>query len=241
MTEPRFVAGPVLGLEATGSLTGAALFRRGRLASEISQDARASSAELLLDQVRRLLESHSLSPRELARIGVSQGPGSFTGLRVALAAARGLAFGAGLPVVGVPSHQALAWSARGLGRSIVLMTGMRRGQIYLEAGRWDGDFWSAHLAGGSVPVEEVLPLVSALPEAGRLIFMGEAVESGCAVAPELRELGDFLLDPLSGERRPATIACLAARVGVEELREDRLESLEPLYLRGADARRPTVA
>jgi tRNA threonylcarbamoyladenosine biosynthesis protein TsaB len=234
----RLIEGPVLGLEATGTLAGVALFLRGRLVGEIAQDARASSAEQIVEQTSRLLRAHSLRPRELSRVGVALGPGSFTGLRVGLAAARGLAMGAEIAAVGVPSHQALAWPWRDLGRCIVLMSGLRRGQMFLEAGHWQGDDWMADLPGQSAPAEDLPAILSSLPEAGRLLFVGEAVESGCALHPELRSLGLFVEEPLSRIRRPAVIACMAARRAAAEWRGDELEKLEPLYLRGADARKP---
>ena len=89
------VCGPVLGIETSGRLTGAALVVDGRLAAETCVDAHASSQEILIDLTLRILESHRLRVRDLVRIGVSLGPGSFTGVRVGLAAGRGLALGAG--------------------------------------------------------------------------------------------------------------------------------------------------
>jgi tRNA threonylcarbamoyladenosine biosynthesis protein TsaB len=234
----RFVEGAVLGLEATGGLTGAALVRNGRLVAESGVDARAGSAERLLGLVEQILSPHGLAPRNLARIGVSLGPGSFTGVRIGLSAARGLALGAGVPAVGVPSHQVLAWPWRDLAMTIVLLTGLRRGRIFVEAGRWQEDVWVEELPARCVGVEEVAALAAGLREAGRLLFVGESVESVSELSPDLRPLGIRLGDPLSAARRSASVAALAARRDAVELRGDALDSLAPLYLRGADARLP---
>jgi tRNA threonylcarbamoyladenosine biosynthesis protein TsaB len=234
----RLVDGPVLGLETSGTLTGAALILRGRLAGEVAFDVRAGSQELLSDLVRLLLERFRLEVADLARLGVALGPGSFTGLRVGLAAARALAVGAGIPLVGVPSHQSLAWPWQDDGRTLVLLTGARRGQVYLEAGRWREDSWVAAIPAASVQMIELASLLGRLSGSGPLLFLGEATEAALAACPELAALGGRVSEPLASVRRPAGIAMLAARSSAATLQGPELDRLEPLYLRGADARRP---
>ncbi len=233
------VPGPVLGLETSGSLTGAALVVQGRLVAESSLDARSLSQEVLLDLIDRLLRAHGLLPRECERFGVALGPGSFTGIRVGLAAARGLAWGASRPLAGIPSHEALAWPWRELARPLVLLTGLRRGQVFLEAGSWEADRWVPLFEGRSVPVESVDTLLSSCGFPTPPLLLGEAVGAMRPFLPGLSGTVRFVEDPLSQVRRPAVIAYLAARESVSLLQVDALDRLEPLYLRGADARLPT--
>jgi tRNA threonylcarbamoyladenosine biosynthesis protein TsaB len=235
-----WIKGPVLGIETTGRLTGAAVFADGRLLAEGALDARARSQEMLLAQAERLLHALDLAPRDLARIGVALGPGSFTGVRVGLASARALALGADLPLAGVPSHEALAWPFRDLDRPLVLLTGLRRGEVFLEAGRWKDDVWCALLPGVGVPVGDVRAKLAAVPGAGSFLFLGEA--AGLPdLAGQLAGLGQAVMEPLASVRRPAVIACLAARPGAPVVQGIGLDALEPLYLRAADARRPGVS
>lgn len=234
-----FVPGPVLGLETSGSLTGAALVVRGRLVGESALDARSLSQEVLLDLIDRLLRAHGLLPRECDRIGVALGPGSFTGIRVGLAAARGLAWGAGCPLAGIPSHEALAWPWHELARPLVLLTGLRRGQVFLEAGIWEGDRWVPLFEGRSVSVESVDALLAALDFPTPPLLLGEAAGAMRPFLTALAGSGCFVEDPLSQVRRPAVIAFLAARESASLLQVEALDRLEPLYLRGADARLPT--
>lgn len=143
----------VLGIETTGRLTGAALARGGELIAESSLAVDASSQEWLLGLVRELLDRHQLGVSDLGRIAVSIGPGSFTGIRVGLAAAKALAWGTGLPLVPVPTHQALALPWRDTGDSICLLTSHRRGLVCLEVGSWREARWSARIPASAVPVE----------------------------------------------------------------------------------------
>jgi tRNA threonylcarbamoyladenosine biosynthesis protein TsaB len=234
----RLLGDPVLGLETTGTLSGAALFLEGRLAGEITLDTRRSGSESLLESVRSLLAFHAIRIGDLRRIGVSLGPGSFTGVRIGLAAARALAVGAGIPLVGVPSHQAIAWSRRDWGEGIVLLTGVRRGQVFFEAGVWEDDTWRVESPARSLAVSEVPAAAAALSRAGQLLFLGEGVESVCEACSALRRLGTAAIEPLAWVRRPGAVARLAARAAAEEHRGAELERITPLYLRGADARLP---
>jgi tRNA threonylcarbamoyladenosine biosynthesis protein TsaB len=72
-----------------------------------------STAAAILDGADRLLRNAGAEPSDLARIAVGTGPGSFTGVRIGLAAARGLAFALSIPVAGVSTLEALAAGAPG--------------------------------------------------------------------------------------------------------------------------------
>ena len=92
---------------ATGVAT-SALVREGEVLGE-----RSSRAVRVLADAEELLEQAGAKPRELSRLVVGTGPGSFTGVRMGLAAARGLAFALDLPLAGVSTLAALAAGAPG--------------------------------------------------------------------------------------------------------------------------------
>jgi tRNA threonylcarbamoyladenosine biosynthesis protein TsaB len=235
---PRFVEGPVLGIETSGRLTGAALLLGGRLLEESALDARALSQEVLAERIDGMLRARGLRPRDLERIGVALGPGSFTGVRVGLATARGMAIGAACPLAGVPSHEALAWPFRGLEATVVLLTGLRCGEVFVEAGVWKEDRWTPALSGRSLPVREARAELLRLAGGGPLLFLGEAAPVLRAEFPELARAGTWIEDPLAAVRRPAVIALLAARLGAALHAGEETDRLAPLYLRGADAQAP---
>ena len=98
----------------------------------------------------------------------------------------------------------------------------------------------ALLPGAGVPVGDVGARLATVPGAGSFLFLGEA--AGLPdLAGELVGLGQAVTEPLASVRRPAVIACLAARSGAPIVRGIGLDALEPLYLRAADARRPGVS
>jgi tRNA threonylcarbamoyladenosine biosynthesis protein TsaB len=89
-------------------------------------------AEILFDRIDALLGRNGATYDDVARIATTTGPGSFTGLRIGLSAARGLGLARALPVVGVPSL--LSISLRGeAGRPVAVLLDARRGEAYFEA------------------------------------------------------------------------------------------------------------
>jgi tRNA threonylcarbamoyladenosine biosynthesis protein TsaB len=94
-------------------------------------DIATGHAEILFPRLETLLERNGLGHADLRRIAVTTGPGSFTGLRIGLSAARGLGLARGLPVLGIPSLLALSLGAS-VGPVAVLLDA-RRGEAYFQS------------------------------------------------------------------------------------------------------------
>lgn len=102
---------PILALETSGRILGAALYGSKGLIEEKVATEGARHGKALAPIVNELLERHSLKVKDLSAVAVSIGPGSWTGLRIGLAAAKAMAWGAGIALVTVPSLEALASTA----------------------------------------------------------------------------------------------------------------------------------
>jgi tRNA threonylcarbamoyladenosine biosynthesis protein TsaB len=124
----------VLGIETTTLQASAALVEGGQLVATRTHARPKQSAEQLLPMIAELLASAGWSRTALDRIGVSVGPGSFTGLRVGIACAQGLAMGLGVPLLGVTSLRAMA---RAVPESIsgvrCALLDARRGEVFAAA------------------------------------------------------------------------------------------------------------
>src|SRR5688572_6886733 len=101
----------VLAIETSGPRGSVALLEDERLIIELEHDQPNAHAERILPLVERALASAGFDRTSLDRLAVGVGPGSFTGLRVGIALAEGLALGLGIPIVGVPSLRAMAAAA----------------------------------------------------------------------------------------------------------------------------------
>ncbi len=100
---------PILSIETSGSLCGACVYFSDEKYFEASLNFKNSHSEKLFEQIDFVIKSSGLKITDLNCIAVSSGPGSFTGLRIGMSAAKGLAFGASLPIVPVPTFEAFAF------------------------------------------------------------------------------------------------------------------------------------
>lgn len=130
----------ILGIEASAKVAGAAVWKDGQIAGEQMVNGTLTHSETLMPMIDQVLKSTGIEAGELTAIALTSGPGSFTGLRIGAATAKGLALGLGVPLVPVPTLEALAANAAPTDCLIVPMMDARRGQVYAavyeyEAGR----------------------------------------------------------------------------------------------------------
>lgn len=135
----------ILALETTSSVGGVALVDGERLVAASALDGgKGGHTRWLLGAVERMLLDARIAPDTIDAVAVNVGPGSFTGIRIGLATAQGLAFGWGKPVVAVPGLEALAWQAAAparpgapmLHRVVLSLIDARHGNAYGAAYRW---------------------------------------------------------------------------------------------------------
>ncbi|OGU54055.1 MAG: tRNA (adenosine(37)-N6)-threonylcarbamoyltransferase complex dimerization subunit type 1 TsaB [Ignavibacteria bacterium RBG_13_36_8] len=99
---------PILAVETSGDICSVAVMFDKKTFSEYSINQKHIHSQKLLDLIKTTFNDHGIKLENVGHIAVSVGPGSFTGLRIGMAAVKGLAFGASLPVVPVPTFEALA-------------------------------------------------------------------------------------------------------------------------------------
>ncbi len=107
------------------------------VADETCQELARGHAELIFGEIARLLQRNGLSYADLDRLAVTTGPGSFTGLRIGLSAARGLALALKIPAIGVPTLMAMSLGVEN-GPHAVLVDA-RRGEAYFQLFTGPGD------------------------------------------------------------------------------------------------------
>lgn len=118
----------ILALDTTTEFGSLALLEGAQVVEELPLHSPEGFAHLLFDQLRRLLERHGWKLEQVDCYAAAAGPGSFTGVRVCLAAAKGLAEATRRPLAPVSNLEAVAWFGRAPLRAVVLDA--RRGEIY---------------------------------------------------------------------------------------------------------------
>lgn len=100
---------PILSIETSQSCCGACVFYDDKKYFESCIVSKNIHAEKIFEVIDAVLKMAEVSTNELGCVAVSAGPGSFTGLRIGMAAAKGIAYGASLPIIVVPTFEALAF------------------------------------------------------------------------------------------------------------------------------------
>jgi tRNA threonylcarbamoyl adenosine modification protein YeaZ len=104
----------VLGFDTSAAHCAAALVCGSRVLTVQHEDMARGQAERLMGLLEEVLQDAGKTWQDLDRIGVGIGPGNFTGIRIAVSTARGLALGLGIPAIGVNSFEAMALDAKGV-------------------------------------------------------------------------------------------------------------------------------
>jgi len=212
----RAISGPILALNAASAACSVAVWSSRRILAHRSRAMTEGHAEALMPLVLETLAAAELGFHSLARIAVGVGPGSFTGIRIALSAARGIGLATGLEVVGVDSFSAVAAAldpALRRNRSLLVAIDSRRSEIF-------GQFYDATAALRGEPLVLAPADLIAMRPDGPLLIAGD----GARLLPGSP---DSIRAPGPGRPDATAIAGIAA-AGID-LRPPR-----PLYLRAPD-------
>lgn len=206
----------VLGLDTCLNACSVAVLDGERVLAHESEVMARGHQERLAPMAERAMATAGLGFDRLERVGVTIGPGSFTGLRVGLAFAKGLGAALSIPVVGVGTLEALAGQARGL---VFAALDARREQVYLQAFE-DG---RALMAPDVLPVDTAAARVAELAQGRAATFVG----SGGPLLAGL--VANAALVPADGGDARIVARLAAMRPPVPP---------KPLYLRAPDAKLP---
>ena len=213
----------ILAFDTAARACSAALLEDDRILSSRLREMERGQAEALLGLVEEVLAEAAVPFAGLDRLATTLGPGSFTGLRVGLAAARGIALAGGLPVVGVTTFEAVANGvapSEREGRRLLVALDTKRSDLYVQG--FDEALRPFTQAEVLVP-----SACASFGHDGPLLIVGDG-------APLLRDVFDGQAARWSkapGHPQATVIARLAAT-------REPAANLRPIYLRAPEARLP---
>ena len=218
----------VLGIETSTPVCGVGIAENRQILADYSLDAGVQHAERLISMVSQVLAGANLGLDAMSGVAVGAGPGSFTGLRIGMATAKGLCLAAGIPLLSIPTLAGIAYDHLTYGVPVCAMLDARRGQVYAGVYRAGKRGPHSVLTDAVLPLEEVLPL---LPRP--VIFAGQGsyvhkdrimewMGGDASIVPGLPKGGSL-----------AAIGC--AKVELGEVSD--FTQVEPNYLRSSQAER----
>lgn len=216
---------PILAIDTATLVSSVAIATPDTLVAEITIQTRKTHSERLMPHIATLLSMAEVPQSSLKAVAVSIGPGSFTGLRIGLATAKALAYALTIPLIGVPTLAALAFSCPAPGCILAPMLDAQKGNVYLGMYEWQ--------AGAVVELEspQVIAFAAAqakLAQMGRpVLLLGEAAAAHAADIPAAAP--PHVVMPRAG-----SVAVMAQQLYGQGVRHD-VNTLEPLYIRRSEA------
>jgi tRNA threonylcarbamoyladenosine biosynthesis protein TsaB len=239
LLEQAAETGPVLGLDTSNQIASLAVVTRGRVAGQVAHPVTSHGASLP-GVVDELLSGAGFKIRDLAAIAVGIGPGSFTGLRIGLSYAKGLAMASGCAVVGVPGFDAMALAAQELagqsditdipiGRLLAVVVDARKNEVYATLYRVVADGLEKLTEDLVVTLEQ---LASRITE--DVTFIGDSTAKDAAALVGMKGHRAAVFETGTLDTRGVSVAAIGA-VAFTRGELDRVASLEPLYIRAPEA------
>jgi tRNA threonylcarbamoyladenosine biosynthesis protein TsaB len=225
--------GPVLGLDTAGTTASIAIVSHGKVIAELAQPA-ASHGVALPAAVAEVLGQGGITFQDLRGIAVGMGPGSFTGLRVGIAYAKGLILALGCALIGIPTFDCLALAAFEKASppddtTICPIFDARKGEVYANLYRVSAD----RLDKISQPL--VIKLQNLFPElTDGVILAGDSKAKEASLLLSERGMRSTVLDEAGANSRGRYVAALGAERMARGV-TDTPAIVEPLYIRTAEA------
>lgn len=162
----------ILAIETTSSAASVALIDEYKLIGEYTSNAKLTHLQKLMPMIDHLLKNCDQSIDDVNMIAVSEGPGSFTGIRIGVSAAKALAQVKDIPIVSVPTLKALAYNIPCYPGVICPILDARRQQVYTCVYQWEYDDFKEIIEPGAYEIEE---LTEKLKDYKDIMFIGDGI------------------------------------------------------------------
>ena len=227
----------ILAFETSAKAASVALLEKGKLLGESYQNTGLTHSQTLLSMAEDLLKNCGKTVSDITAVAVANGPGSFTGVRIGVAAAKGLAWGAEIPCYGVSTLEAMAVGLGAWEGYVVPTMDARRDQTYTAIFRVAGGKLTRILDDSAISYAE---LAEKLKKCEKPIFLvGDGANLCYNTLAE--EVSGLVLPPeCRMHQRAAGVALLAEQMYQAGLPGDGA-SLAPNYLRLSQAERERLA
>lgn len=220
----------ILSIDTSTMRGSVALTRDFEIVDVIRQDTESSHSEWLFENIKLILSRNKWTFGDLEGLVVAKGPGSFTGLRIGIAAAKGIAIGLNLPLYGISSLEALAYNILNYKGIVVSIIDAKRDEVYFSANRIC-----------NYKLENVLPESVLAPAClverlemmdGDMLLIGDGVAKYEELFRNAKK--NFGIDPNQLYSNASGMAVATARLIKEGLRSSLLD-LSANYIRHSDA------
>ena len=224
----------ILGIDSSGLVASVAVVENGILQGEFTMNYKKTHSQTLLPMLDEMSQLIELDLNTIDAIAVAGGPGSFTGLRIGSATAKGLGLALNKPLIQIPTVDGLAYNCWGSSRLVCPLMDARRNQTYTGLYEFCKDELKIIIPQCAVPVTEILDQINNRTK--EVVFLGDGVPVFKNIIQEYCR-ADYIFAPAHmAQQSAASVAAL----GVEYFAMNKVVSaadFQPDYLRLSQAER----
>lgn len=224
----------ILGIDSSGLVASVAVVEDQHLLGEYTVNYKKTHSQTLLPMLDEVAGMIELELSSIDAIAVAGGPGSFTGLRIGSATAKGLGLALEKPLISVPTVDALAYNLVGSRDIVCPLMDARRNQTYTGLYRFDGEKLKVLRAQCAVGIDEIAADINGRGEP--VVFLGDGVEVFASYLQETIAVPFYFAPAHVNKQRAGAVAALA----LQYYRDGKCEHArdhKPEYLRLSQAER----
>lgn len=224
----------ILAIDSSGLVASIAIIEEDTMVAEYTMNYKKTHSQTLLPMLEQAAEMIELDNSTLDAIAVAAGPGSFTGLRIGSATAKGLGLALDIPIIPVPTTDALAYNLYGTDKLICPIMDARRNQVYTGIYECSTQGLITIQEQCAVMIDSVAKRLNKL---GReVIFLGDGVPVFREQLMKVMQVPYTFAPAHLNRQRAGAVGCL----GIELYKQGKYESADahqPVYLRLSQAER----
>lgn len=228
----------ILAIETTGLKASVAIIDENMRVWKAGSDRKLSHLQNLIPLIGDLLEKSKLTLDDITHIAVSEGPGSFTGIRIGIATGKALAQALKLPMISVPTLMSLAWHALDFDGLICPIFDARRDQVYAGAYFWQEGICKQAILDDAYFIDEFLNKIDEFdPKKDKQVLMmgdGIKVYKDALEDWKAKSCRKLIINDLSQD---AESVAKLAYILYKDGKVKSYEQVKPVYLRKAEAER----
>lgn len=224
----------ILGLDSSGLVASVAIVEDEELRGEYTVNYKKTHSQTLLPMLDEVVKMIELDLETIDAIAVSGGPGSFTGLRIGSATAKGLGLALGKPLIHVPTVDALAYNLAGHRDLVCPLMDAKKNQTYTGLYAFDGNEMQILCEQCAVGIDEIIEKVNESQKA--VVFLGDGVPVFSEYIAEHCKVPYTFAPAHMNKQRAGAVAAL----GMEKYKKGEFETAaehRPDYLRVSQAER----
>ena len=224
----------ILALDSSGLVASVAVVEEENMIAEYTVNYKKTHSQTLLPMLDEIVKMIELDLQTIDAIAIAAGPGSFTGLRIGSATAKGLALALKKPIVSIPTVEGLAYNLYGTEKLICPIMDARRNQVYTGLYRFEGEKFQVVEDQMAVAMDEIIEKINTFGQP--VIFLGDGVPVQKETIEEKVTVPFTFAPSHLSKQRAGAVGALGCQYYKEGKYQDSREH-KPEYLRLSQAER----